>query len=213
MSRIHNPCGRRGLRVRVGKEAPAGLGGRTFPSLSAFLAALQELADMGGVDWGTAFTVTVGGGTRCEHRRWAFVTARGVAMVTGPWGERRGEMRACNAGGVRGAARAESELPRTARAALRTLAALDRSAADRVLSVLPEDQAELVEAVVDVCAARLGGGPLLDGEALAAFLGRVAAMDPRGAAALWLRAAGLRWELAEGLTGLSRGRLRRLAYR
>ncbi len=214
MTKIHNPCGRRGLRVRVDEGAPAGLGGRVFPSLAAFLADLQELADLGRVPWETAFAVTVGEGTRCAHRRWAYVTGRGVAMVTGPGGERRGEMRACNAAAARcPPARTASDLLFRARAALRALAALDGVALARALSVLPEDQAALVDRVVDVASAWLGRGAVMDGAELHAFLRRMAAMDPRGAAALWLRAAGLRWEAAEALVPVSRSRLRELAYR
>ena len=214
MTKIHNPCGRRGLRVRVDEGAPAGLGGRAFPSLAAFLADLQDLADLGQVPWDTVFVVTIGGGTRCAHRRWAYVTRRGVAMVTGPGGERRGEMRACNAApGCRHPARTASDLPFRARAALRTLAALDGAALARALLVLPEDQADLVETVVDVASEWLGRGAVMDEAELHAFLRRTAAMDPRGAAALWLRAAGLRWEAAEALVPVSRSRLRELAYR
>ncbi len=132
-------------------------------------------------------------------------------MVTGPGGERRSEMRVCNL--LARLRRTGGTAPGTlgeARAALRGLAALGGRALADVLTELPAGQAAMVEAALELGAARLGAGPALAGARLDAFLRRMAAMDPRAAGALWLRAAGFGWEVAETLTGLLRDRLRRL---
>lgn len=100
------------------------------------------------------------------------------------------------------------------RAALKALAQMEPEARDCLLGRLPEPVGEIAwNTIIERKTVLLGDpSPAMPPHELDAFIAGLAGMDPRGAVALVFRGAGLRWELAEGLTGLSRKRLRNLWF-